>query len=298
VDLTIKSSPTQYEGETWYKVEQTGPTLGCKRDRMVWVKAAALDSGTRDFEADPGSKFRCNFELTVMEETTAWQDGQQVTVQRGTIGEFTDGPFKYDNVTWYKIETLTESYWVPEGDLAEGERLEVTPTATPTPTSEFVAGQPVRVASQATAYRGSQTVQVEPGLSGTITKGPTDYEGQIWYKIDAGDSTYWIPVTALDADGDYTVTPTPRPEFRTREAVVVTNNTTVWKGDDKTRLTADHIGDVIKGPTEYEGRIWYKVRVRTHRKDGPAFEPKEGRFWIPKAVLESHGNYRDSRRNP
>jgi hypothetical protein len=103
----VVSEAVIFHGSVWYEIRIDGESH--------WISQYALEPYSGDPPTDDVST---GDTVVVTESTTAWQDGEQVTVEAGVTGTVVGGPQAFDGKSWYQIETSSGKYWIAEGALA------------------------------------------------------------------------------------------------------------------------------------------------------------------------------------
>jgi uncharacterized protein YkwD/uncharacterized protein YgiM (DUF1202 family) len=258
----IVGEGTEFKDGIWYEVELR-TSDGAE---TYWIPQRALDAYDGDVTSVTTTRpaFEQGDAVVVEETVRAWHGDLRMQVQEGLRGRIVSGPSDFEDDVWYEIETRNGTYWIPDSKLDDAERLStstttVTTTATP---AAYAPGDAVSVDKGTRTWRGGNETVIEVTLHGEVVAGPTEYNNSTWYEVTTHYGQYWVPEAGLSSSETPFTTTTAAPvTFDRRDSVRISKRAVVWKGDRKTRLQTSLHGEIVAGPTEYEGKDWYKIKT-------------------------------------
>ena len=265
---TITGGPTSANGYIWWNVRLASGTTGWAVEN--WL--AETDGGTPP--PPPVGKFQVNDTFRVTDTTNlrsaASTAGSVVaTMAIGTTGTVTGGPTSANGYTWWNVRLANGT----TGWCIENWLVETTGGGTPPPTGGlFENGDAIRVTERANLRTGAGTtnsvvVILQVGQTGTVTGGPTNTGGFIWWRVQTSAGTGWVIEDGL-VEGGGTTPPPPtglpagavvrvtEPNLRMRSAAN-TSAGIVAVLPQEARLT------IVSGPTTGSGYDWYRVTSAT-----------------------------------
>jgi uncharacterized protein YkwD len=268
----VIGGPQSYDAENWYQVHTNRGTY--------WIVERALKPIARSFtttasvgNADSfgsgsGSQFGpsgsagldAGASVTVPSGTTVWHGRSKTTLSTRLHGTIKQGPTEYKGGQWYKIQAVDGTYWVPTNAASASQREFTTTEYTGT----FETGDIVEITRETKIWENNLGKQVDPGIRGEVAEGPTEYEGEPWYVLQTPEREFYVRGAVLE---DYD------PQFRVGESAMTRNASTAYSDGERTTLDGGTSGQILVGPYESNGWIWYQLRTR------------KGRFWIAQDYL-------------
>jgi uncharacterized protein YgiM (DUF1202 family) len=176
-----------------------------------------------------------------------------VTNETGTIAE---GPKVADGQTWYKIDTASGSGWAAAQYLSKG-------TPDPATSGGIRVGDQIRMNTDALNMREEPSVSAKwlaalyVGETATVTDGPREADGHTWYKIVAPSGEGWAVRSYMERVDDAPLGSGDTARVYDGELNLREAGST---GADVIAVLPDATYvDVLEGPVDADGYLWYRV---------------------------------------
>lgn len=265
---SVIGGPSNASGYTWWQVRTSSGQQG-------WVVSNWI---VRLSSSNPGNP--SGFEKGVSVRTSIAVNLRQdagtnypivATLSSNANGVITDGPRVATGYTWWKIRATTGQ----EGWAVQDYLVRTTGPGQPPPSDKFEIGEGFRAPKSVIRISSPNNVnqRIDPlpaGATGTITDGPVNSSGYVWWQTDTSLGRGWSPEQYLD----------PYQKFEIGERVVNPKAVIRIASPDNIRqridpLPAGTVGTVSDGPVAAGGYIWYQT------------ETSLGRGWSPEQFLET-----------
>lgn len=260
--LTIVSGPVAANGYNWYQVTSSSGQTG-------WVIVDALQ-----IVPDANATFAIGDQVFVFDgpinlRSAAGTSAPVIqSIPQEAVLTILSAPSAGNGYTWYQVQTAESATgWVAADFLQKVNQPNPSPTATPgtnpSPNGDFAAGDRAVVVDgpanlrSAAGISNSVVAVLKTGDLLTVTGGPSAADGYTWYRVTAeSGSSGWVAGELLDkvgwSTGDVVYVTTDSLNVRSEAGVNSTVLDTIFEGT---------IAVITGGPTNVDGRDWYKIDV-------------------------------------
>lgn len=267
---TVLGGPQIANGFTWWQVRTSGGSTGWSVENWLVETDDTPDPPppppTARFEID--DTFRVS-QVTNLRSSGTTSAGVLATMTVGTTGTVIGGPTSANSYVWWNVRLSSGTTgWCIENWLVETDTTEPPP-----PDGAFEVGDSFRVTERvnmrtAAGTSNSVIAILVAGSTGTITGGPGNANGFVWWNVQTSAGTGWVIEDAL-VEGTGT-TPPPTGELPAGTEVRVNSNNLRMRsgpGTGNSVLAVLPTGaqlTVVSGPAIGSGFSWYQARSATY----------------------------------
>jgi uncharacterized protein YgiM (DUF1202 family) len=233
---------------------------------LIGGLALAIGRPQRAAAAD----FAIGASVAVTSETLTYRNAPSATAPalllftQGTVGTITAGPVVADGYTWYEFST---NEWDGLPGWVAGEFL--TPAGEAPLTGTLVVALDGLNLRSAPGLSGPIIAALPAGMRVNLVGGPAEVDGYEWYEVASLDDLMqgWVagsyltaaPAGIAFAPGDMVVVTIADLNYRERPGL---------DGPVRTTLALGTTGQIIGGPINADGQIWYQIALTTADGNG------------------------------